>query len=377
MGRRPVIWLAGFFALTLAALGLVAVKTVQTDPFFHYHKPDTGRYFYPLDNQRSQNDGIVRHFDYTGLITGTSMAENFKTTEAEALWGGTFVKVPFSGGSYREINDCLETALRNNPRLRVIIRGLDMSMFMNKKDRMRTDLGEFPTYLYDDDPFNDVRYLFSRDVVFSRVYPMIRNNDVPGFVPGITPFDQYSNWMKVYTFGKDTLFPDGITPREAAGQVHLSAGEADNIRDNIRQNVTTLAERYPDTEFCCFLTPYSAAWWMEKREEGTLERQIEAERTVIREILTCPNIRLFSLNCRFDITTNLNHYKDRIHYGEWINSLLLRCMRENRYLLTPENYEEYLEEELRFYASFDYARLNSQPDYENDGDAAALLAGEI
>ena len=150
-----------------------------------------------------------RHFDYTGLITVTSMTENFRTSEAETLWGETFIKISFSGGSYKELNDSIAAALRYNPGLKTVIRGLGPAKFMDEKNSMRSDPGRYPTYLYDDDFFNDVQYIFNRDAVFSRVYPMVRDNDASGFVPGITSFDRYSNWAKDYTYGRSTLFPDG------------------------------------------------------------------------------------------------------------------------------------------------------------------------
>ena len=100
------------------------------------------------------------------------MAENFKTSEAERFFGGSFIKVAYSGGSYKEINDNLSTALSHNKDIGVIIRVLDMTRFIDDKDAMREDLGDFPEYLYDDNPFNDVQYILNRDVIFKRVYPM-------------------------------------------------------------------------------------------------------------------------------------------------------------------------------------------------------------
>lgn len=47
----------------------------------------------------------------------------------------------------------------------------------DESSRMRTDLGAYPTYLYDNNPFNDVRYLFNKDVVFKLVYQMAVDND--------------------------------------------------------------------------------------------------------------------------------------------------------------------------------------------------------
>ena len=120
------------------------------------------------------------------------MAENFKTSEAERFFGGSFIKVAYSGGSYKEINDNLSTALSHNKDIGVIIRVLDMTRFIDDKDAMREDLGDFPEYLYDDNPFNDVQYILNRDVIFKRVYPMEVQVKEPDFQPGITDFDSYS-----------------------------------------------------------------------------------------------------------------------------------------------------------------------------------------
>lgn len=122
-------WLAGWAVLVVAALGLIGYEVYKVDPYFHYHKPDTSAYYYVLNNQRSQNDGISKHFDYNALITGTSMTENFKTSEFDEIFDVHSVKVSYSGGSYKEMNDNLKIALRHNPNLKTIVRCLDMGFF--------------------------------------------------------------------------------------------------------------------------------------------------------------------------------------------------------------------------------------------------------
>lgn len=373
-------WLTGWFVLVLAALGLIGYEVCKVDPYFHYHKPDTTRYYYSLWNQRSQNDGISKHFDYDALITGTSMTENFKTSEFDKLFGVHSVKVSYSGGSYKEMNDNLKIALRYNPNLKTIVRCLDMGMFFDSADRMRTDLGKYPTYLYDADPFNDVQYLFNKDVIFNWTYAMLKQRRSSGFTPGITSFDSYSNWNSSYTFGKNTVLPDGLTCTVSAEQKHLTEDEKQTITQNITQNVTALADQYPEVEFYYFFSPYSIAWWNSIANEGKLERQLEAEKYIIELILEHPNIHLFSFNNRTDITMDLNNYKDAPHYGQWINSLILKWMHDGKYQLTKENYQNYLEEERSHYGKITAEQirsLNAQPDYENDFYADALLNREL
>lgn len=378
---KSKLWIVGFFICIIAPLAIVASWVIRIDPYFHYHKPNTSGYMYSLYNQRSQNDGISRNFDYEGLITGTSMTENFKTTEAESIFGCSFIKVPYSGGTYKEMNDNLKVALAHNPDLKIIIRGLDMGKFIEDKDAMREDLGKYPTYLYNENPLDDVQYIFNRDVIFKTVYGMAIANDEEGFSPGITPFDAYSNWMASYTFGVNspTLFPNGIpTTNKSVTQVDLTEDEKELVIGNVRQNVVSLAEANPDVTIYYFFTPYSAAWWQGLINAGTFNKQIEAEQIEIEEILKVDNIKLYSFNNLTEITTDLNNYKDSPHYAEWVNSLMLRYMKDEKYLLTQQNYKEYLQQEKEFYWTFDYdSCFNTQEDYEQDYYSAALLNEEI
>lgn len=369
------LWILIYFSLVIGALIVAAMQVIRIDPFFHYHQPNTESYYYTLDNERSQNNGISKHFDYDALITGTSMAENFKTSEMDKIFGTNSIKVCYSGGSYKEINDNLAVALKYNPDLKTIVRGLDMQKILEGKDTMRLDLGEYPTYLYDDNIFNDVNYIFNRDVIFNRVYSMMQANDSDGFKGGTTSFDVYSNWMPDFEgmFGIKTVSPDEITVLSPDEPIHLTDAEKNIVIGTVRQNITSLAEEYPDVSFYYFFTPYSAVWWKSILDTGAIYKQLEAEEIAIEQILAYDNIKLFDFNNLTYITTDLNNYKDNHHYGEWINSLMLRYMYDDKCRLTYENYKEYLDYELNYYLTFDYNSLNEQADYENDYYAEALL----
>ena len=375
--KASKIWIILYLLFVTTALTVIGKWVVHVDPFFHYHKPYVEGYFYALNNKRSQNDGISKHFDYDALISGTSMTENFKTSEMDSIFGTHSIKVPYSGGTYKEINDNIVKAIEHNENLKYIIRGLDMGKFIQDKDAMRWDLGEYPTYLYDDNIFNDVNYVFNRNIIFDRVYPMTTANDQEGFVPGITSFDSYSNWMASYTFGIKTVCPNGLPDTPAGTPVHLTEEEKGTILGSVEQNITSVAQDHPEVTFYYFFTPYSAVWWKDLINNGTIYKQIEAEQMIIEELIKYDNIKLFSFNGLTDITTDINNYKDSIHYGQWVNSLMLRYMHDSKCQLTKDNYEAYLKEEMDFYLKFDYSALNNQEDYENDYFSEALLNKEI
>ena len=374
---KAKLWLVIWLVVSISAFSILGVWVYRIDPYFHYHEPDLEKYYYSLNNQRSQNDGISKHFDYNALISGTSMTENFKSSEFDRIFGVKSIKVAFSGGSYKEINDNIKRALRANPNLKMIIRGLDMSKFFSQANDMRTDLGKYPTYLYDNNPFNDIEYLLNRDVIFGRAYQMTLDNNKEGFNPGITSFDEYSRWQESFEFGINKVCPDGITINKQDDFLHLSESEKKIIKENIEKNVTGIADDYPEVEFYYFYPPYSIVWWSELVNNGTIYKQLEAERYITELILRHENIYLFSLNNRFDLIEDLNNYKDSLHYASWINSLILKWMHEKKYQITQENCEEYLRDEYDHYISFDYESINGQEDYEADYYAAALLNCEL
>lgn len=348
-------WLQIYAIMQIALLMIVAATVIYIDPFFHYHKPLTSKFFYPIYNERSQNDGITRNFDYDAMITGTSMTENFYTTEVDDIFGVNSIKVPYSGASYKEINDGIERAISYNPKLKLVIRCLDMAKFLEDKVYVRTDLGTYPTYLYDRKIYNDVYYIFNRDILFEKCWNIIK--DGKNGNRGITSFDEYANWMLNMKFGEEAVLKGIVEFEKPEKESHLTEAEKEVLEGNIIQNVVTVAEKNPQIEFYYFLSPYSVAWWGETYQNGDIKKQIEMEKIVIEKCLNYENIHIFSYNNCTEITMCLDNYKDLTHYGEWINSKILQSMKNGLGELTKDNYMDYLEKEYLLYSNFDYNSL--------------------
>lgn len=326
---------------------------IVIDPFFHYHKPLSNIY-YKLSGayERYQNDGILRHFDYDAIITGTSMTENFKSSEVKALFGGEPVKVPFSGGSYKEINSNIAKAYKYEHDIDYVIRSLDMTHLNENPNVMRTDLGTYPEYLYNDNLFDDAFYIINKDTL-----KLSLQNIKESFKRksgGYTNFDEYANWNNDFEFGEVAVNNKYIYYHQSAVINRLSKKEIKIIIQNVEQNVVELAKEHPETTFYYFFPPYSIAYWKELYTKGEIDSCIEAEKIAIEIILQIPNIKLYSFNLMSDITTDLNNYKDPTHYGEWINSKILVWMKNDIGLLTKDNYNEYLRQEYEFYNNYDY-----------------------
>ena len=326
--------------------------TIVIDPYFHYHKPLSGLQ-YPINNQRYQNDGIIKHFDYDAIITGSSMTENFKTSEFDELFGVNSIKVPFSGGSFKEINNNLETAVKWNSDLKVIIRCLDHRRLLDSADAMRYEEDSYPKYLYDECLWNDVKYIFNKSILRDAI--SVLHYTKAGKIT--TNFDEYSNWMDTVIFGKEAVDAAYTRPEKVEKVSPITEEDYKNIKENITQNVTDLADRYPEIEYYIFFSPYSIYWWDELWRTGSLERQLDVEKYAIELMISHENIHLFSFSTEYEMICDLNNYKDIAHYSEDINSRILVWMKEGTHELKANNYEDYCRQIREFYMNYDYDSL--------------------
>lgn len=200
-------WIIIFGCVSILLFAIVGANVAYVDPYFHYHNPLTDCFFYPMDAEEHMNDGIAKRFEYNAMITGTSMTENFKTSEFESLFDVKAIKVPRSGGKYKVVNEMMEAGLKNNPDLKMVVRSVDMGLFWDDNKQMfRIDEG-YTAYLYDQNLLNDYQYLLNRNVVFERTSMMEIAALYKTKTPGIISFDEYVNWMWMKPkFGKDAVY---------------------------------------------------------------------------------------------------------------------------------------------------------------------------
>lgn len=346
------LWSILCVVLILALLLTMAGMTAVIDPFFHYHKP-LENLEYPLTSQRYQNDGIVRHFDYDALITGTSMTENYKTSEFDALFGTHSIKTCYSGGTFAELVANLRQALESNPELKTVLFCIDEWFLFNGRDMILAD-GEYPTYLYDDNPFNDVKYLLNKEVFLENTLGVL---EYTAAGKTTTSFDTYSSWE--FETGTDVVVAAYDRPEITTGAEDLTAEEADNLVYVLETELVALARQYPDTEFLYYFPPYSILDWDIHVRERSAACYTNAFRLATRTLLQAENIRLFSFYTDFDTITDLNNYRDVVHHNSAINSLLLTRFASGEYELTPDNCESHWNEVEAFYTNFDYEQYFS------------------
>lgn len=353
MKDKNTKWVVAFIGTFVLILALMGGFNAIVDPYFHYHAPlDFVKY--ELKEERYQNNGIVKHFEYDAIITGSSMTQCFKPSELDALFGVNAVKVPFSGGSYKEVNDNLEVAFAYNPDIKMVVRCLDVNALFDDKDLMNYD--NCPTYLYDDSVWNDAGYLFNKDILVLSVRSL-HGYMVDG--SGYLSMDDYVNWHGYYTYGEEVV--EASYNREevevAEEQVAITEEEYAIMEATIEQNITSLAAANPDTEFYIYFSPYSIYYFDFWYRTGELEKYLLAEKFYIEKLLEYDNIHVYSFFEDYESICNPDYYRDLAHHNGDLHTKILQWMSEGKYEITKENYEEHYQAIHDFYMNYDYDAL--------------------
>ena len=85
----------------LCGVALVAAINFIVDPLQYYRRAS----WYPphfSDNQRFQNPGLIRNYDYDTIVLGTSHSENFLASDIARILGRRALKLSISGSSIHE-----------------------------------------------------------------------------------------------------------------------------------------------------------------------------------------------------------------------------------------------------------------------------------
>ena len=67
----------------------------------------------------------------------------------------------------------MRRAISYNPDIKIVLRSLDGSFLIQDKDAWN-ETAPRPDYLYDENPFNDVNYIWNKEVIFGNVKFCVR-----------------------------------------------------------------------------------------------------------------------------------------------------------------------------------------------------------
>ena len=192
---------------------------------------------------------------------------------------------------------------------------------------------EIVRYLWNDDPLDDVNYLLNRDVLAVKLPRLLRNRGLP--LEGKR--DAMYQWV-------DVVFSEESVLRTVTFRSQQEMTPADfrleRSTENIRRNLLPMIAAHPETRFCIYMPPYSAAYWYQVTRGGLSEQQYRSRRLVCEMLGEYPNAEIYDFSRRLDWIEDLSNYFDYSHHSTAVSDALIRAMAagENR-VSSPEEME--------------------------------------
>ena len=313
-------WVLGTLGALLAGAALCAGTVYVVDPFEHYRESA----ILPLYDQESYNNpGIVRNYAYDAVILGTSMVEMSNPSVIDDCFGVQSVKLPMRGSHTAQMGWQLTHVLEKKPDLKLAILAVDAYSLMGPPN----DREEIFDYMWNDNPLDDVNYLFNRDVLFVRVPRTLKNIGKPLD----TKRDDMFKWVDVVFSEEEVLKTISFSPQ---GEMQPADSRIERSTENIQKHLIPSIEAHPETNFKIYMPPYSAGYWYQMTRGGLSEQQFRSRKLVCELLLDYPNVEIYDFSSRVEWISDLDNYFDYSHHSSEISDALMRAMAagENRVL---------------------------------------------
>ncbi len=321
-----------FLLWAVLLLGAVGAAVIVLDPFYHYHGPLAGMKTV-VNKAEYQCIGTVRHFDYDSIVLGSSVAENYNNRWFDEAFGGRTIKGIKSGAATVDLVYYMEEAFAEKA-LRNVYYCVDISALNADPYKTFPD-ASLPLYLYNRNPFDDVKYIWNKDVLFEHIPYLL----AAGLDADYDEGESY-NWAHYKTFSAEGALshyerPQSIVPMKGADE------NAGTIDANLAL-IGAVVKAHPETTFRFVFSPYSMLWWDEAYRNGERDQCLYTAERAAEYLLSFENAEVYYFQNDEAVITDLDNYMDPIHFSEEINRWIVEQMRAGSHRLTMDNYEEEL-----------------------------------
>ena len=339
-------------ALSLFASLLLLMGTLNfvVDPLFQYHKQWLGTQPV-LTDERYQNAGVAKTFDFENAIIGNSLSENFRASWFDEALGGKTVKLTVAGAHSFDYTYFFELLKQREHQPENIIICIDAYIFLSDAHNLQNPL---PFYLYDNNPFNDVSYLYNfsilKDFTFNTVKCNLKNT-VPNIDEAFVWETEHNNYGKEFVLATYKRAEKAESERASQGLLELT-------RENL-DNITPYMEQMPNTNFIFAFSPLSIVYWDDVNQTNSINAMQEVYNYAAERLLSHPNASVYFWEDEQmqSIICDLDNYVDNVHYSSEVSFEMVRRIGEGTGKLDGENYADRIAVFFDFLRSYPYETI--------------------
>lgn len=336
-------WVCGLLAACAVLLAACAAVVYFVDPCLYYRIPED--WDPVLFSERYQAAGLAKNVPADTVLMGTSLAANYRRSEIAETFGTTAVRITIPDGYLSEFDKTMDVLFRSQDPQRVIF-GLDANILVRDESGLTSAM---PDYLYNGNPFDDVKYLINKDTLYYSAYVLMANrwDEADTLDEGFT-WDGDVWWNHATALANYTR-PE-IVQETVAADAYLRHA-SDNL-DVVEGWITA----HPETEFDIFFPPYSILFWDKTARLGETEAVFAALDLACERLLQYDNVRLYNFLMDPDIVLDLDNYCDYVHHSGAVCTQVLAKMVAGECRMTEENYRDTLAQWRDFVVDYDYEK---------------------
>lgn len=325
-------WIVSLFAAIISFLLVMALTVYIYDPYCYYRIPEDRLI---VNNYRFLNAGIAKNADYDTAILGSSMTQNFNMDSFRTKLGMNPIKLTVGAMSIEGMELTYNLVDRIDKAQNVFV-CIDLPSLNKEKDALET----YATYLYNDSPFDDYKYLFGYET-WMRLLPLNIAFNLAESIGINLPssyacknIDNIGEWHSNSTYDGEKIKENYINSNTGVS-VQNTTGVHERMIRNADKIIKIVCS--DDTKnVILFFPPYSALYWSDLMKRGLFDEYMLVKEYIVNKVEEMPYVTVYDFQS-MDSTSDLNNYKDITHYSADINEEMVDCFAEKRYLVDSTN----------------------------------------
>ncbi|WP_054696100.1 peptidoglycan-binding domain-containing protein [Syntrophomonas palmitatica] len=351
------------FVLGAAAVCLLVLMAlnIMVDPFMQYHSPLTGMepyYKYTQEYAMYWLIGRAKNTPAKAVLVGSSLSNFISSHKLSQQSGRKVIALNKSAGRPNIYSLFLRESLQRN-HLQTIYYELNFPHLHMEYE------GDIPLYLYNSNPFDDVKYVLNKDVTSMSAYILLRRLGEQ-FKPGSDAKRDKTSAIPVFEVDRSQSTSKYSTLAVARSLYvrHNQVADKGSVADyrtkakkTVAEHIIPFLEDNPDIRFVFFIPCISILNTYDLCREGTVDDYLAIHKDIMLTLLRYNNVEIHMFSDLEGFVDNLDNYKDRVHYAPPGGDLICDGLQTGEYRITAKNIEARLQHLKSMAQSFEISFL--------------------
>lgn len=374
------IFIIIFLSSIFLTFTYIVVSGYINDPLQIYHKP----FFREIEYSNSMRESAfarIKNSSFDSVIVGNSYSENISSKKASEILNAKFINLSMTGSNTYE-KKLLLNYIFNNHKIKNVIYYMDIVYFLNIEAAIDKPFDNGINnwkLLYDNNPYNDYKvYLSSKyflcNIFFNnncldKIYNIDEANSWEKEEIHYKRFGGFKNWLKHYNNPQiEADFNSLIETPSKINNSELSETYKKDLQKYIDDGIFEIVKNNPNTQFYFIIAPEVNLALAEEIRKDTFRKKSFAWKYIVTQNKKYKNAKIFAFDDDDNIT-KIENFKDKYHYKNQINYLILQSIKNNEHILNENNIDKYIDKIYKkaLNVNFDqYIKLINKNPYKNN-----------